>query len=194
MVDPNNNAISTEQVWKLLSERLRGFIRQRVSDEQIVEDILQETFVRIHKKLGEFKDKRRLTSWVFQIARNLVTDHYRAKVLGTVSIVEDLEANDDVDENLNELVAGWLPRMIEQLPKDYRHAVELYELKGVPQQAIADRLGISLSGAKSRIQRGRQKLKVLLLDCCSFERDVRGNVVGFARNRPDSDCNGTCKK
>ena len=193
MVESNNNAVSTERVWTLLSERLRGFIRQRVSDEQLVEDILQETVVRIHKKLGEFRDKRRLTSWVFQIARNLVIDHYRSKSIVAASFVEYLESSNDADENLNELVAGWLPRMIEQLPENYRQAVELYELKGVPQQAIADQLGISLSGAKSRIQRGRQKLKALLLDCCSFEKDVRGNVVGFARNHPDSDCSGTCK-
>ena len=85
--------------------------------------------------------------------------------------------------------AGWLPFMIAELPDAYREAVELYELKGVSQQEIADRLGISLSGAKSRVQRGRKKLKSLLSDCCSFEKDRRGNLIGFKRNSPD-DCTG----
>ena len=72
--------------------------------------------------------------------------------------------------------------MIESLPEPYGDAVRLYELDGLPQQAIADRLGLSLSGAKSRVQRGREKLKEQLFACCSFQRDRRGNVIGYTRN------------
>ena len=75
--------------------------------------------------------------------------------------------------------------MIAQLPDPYREAVELYELKGMPQQDIADKLGLSLSGAKSRVQRGREKLKSLLFSCCSFEQDRRGNIIGYERKNPD---------
>ena len=74
-----NQSISTEQVWRLLSDKLRSFLLQRVSDEQVAEDLLQETFVRIHSKLGEIDDAQRINAWVFQIARNLVVDHYRLK-------------------------------------------------------------------------------------------------------------------
>lgn len=147
------------------------------------QNLLQETFLRIHGKLDGTDDNQRITPWVFQIARNLVIDHYRSKSRVATDRADDLEARVDEEENLNKRVTGWIPEMISQLPDEYREAIELYELKGIPQQQIADQLGISLSGAKSRVQRGRAKLKSLLFDCCSFERDRRGNIIGYEQNR-----------
>ena len=81
-----NNSTTTEEVWKLLSAKLRGFLLHRVSDDQVADDLLQETFIRIHCKLGDIDDMQRITSWVFQIARNLVIDHYRSQSrIATVS-------------------------------------------------------------------------------------------------------------
>ena len=71
-----------------------------------------------------------------------------------------------------------MDEMVRSLPDGYREAVQLAEVEGLPQQAVADRLGLSLSGAKSRIQRGRAMLKDVLQRCCSFELDVRGRVMG----------------
>lgn len=182
-----SDVISTEQIWKQLSTKLRLFFLKRVSNEQAAEDLLQETFLRIHRRLGDVDDEKRLTSWVFQIARNLVVDHYRAKGKSLeVSMSHDPEATPEEEENLNELVSSWFPKMISLLPEGYREAVELYELEKVPQQEIADRLSISLSGAKSRVQRGREKLKSILFDCCTFEKDVHGNIIAYAPNDPDS--------
>lgn len=181
----SHETISTEQIWELLSAKLRSFLLQRVSDRQVAEDLLQETFLRIHKKLDDIEDEQRMTAWVFQIARNLVTDHYRSKAHANLATVtEDIEIPTREEENLNEQVEGWLTTMIAQLPDSYRQAVEMYELEGMPQQQIADNLGISLSVAKSRVQRGREKLKSLLFDCCSFEQDRRGNIIGCVQNHP----------
>lgn len=192
----NDETISTEHIWELLSAKLRSFLLQRVSDPQVADDLLQETFLRIHKKLDDVSDEQRITSWVFQIARNLVIDHYRAKGREQATTMpDDVEAPTREQENFNELVEGWLPAMIAQLPDTYREAVELYELKEIPQQQIAEQLNISLSGAKSRVQRGRAKLKSLLLECCSFERDSHGNVIEYTKNSTgdcsicDEECN-----
>ena len=57
--------LSTEQVGTLLSEKLRSVLFQRVSDPQVAEDLLQETFLRIHQKLGDINDLQRITAWVF---------------------------------------------------------------------------------------------------------------------------------
>ena len=193
----NDKRISTEEIWELISAKLRNFILKRVSDEQIAEDLLQETFIRIHKKLGDLDDKQRITTWVFQIARNLVIDYYRSKAREATNVADDLEARTaEEEQNLNELVAAWLPKMVSKLPESYRDAVELYEFKGIPQQEIADKLGISLSGAKSRIQRGREKLKSMLFECCSFQKDRRGNVIGYVQNNPENcknGCDETCE-
>jgi len=182
--------MSTQQVWELLSDKLRGFLVRRVSDPQLAEDLLQETFLRIHQKVGDLDDQRRISAWVFQVARNLTIDHYRANAVHPETLSEQSAGPEADEENINPLVAGWLPEMIAQLPDTYRAAIELYELEGVSQQAIADRLGISLSGVKSRVQRGRAKLKSMLLDCCSFEQDRRGNIIAYKQNT-DEGC-GPC--
>lgn len=175
---------STQQVWERLSDRLRRFLRARVRDEATAEDLLQETFLRIHRGLGTLSDQERLGPWVFRIARNLVTDHYRARGQGGTEIGDaSVEATDD--ENLNDEVSGWLPAYVQGLPEPYREAVQLHELEGLKQTEIAERLGISLSAAKSRVQRGRQKVKQMLEDCCAFDIDRRGNVLGY---EPRQDC------
>ena len=120
----DNNSISTEKIWELLSLKLKYFFLKRVSDEQIAEDLLQETFIHIHKKLDDFDNTKRLTPWVFQIARNLVIDHYRSKSRESAELADELEASADEDEhNLNELVSGWLSKMVSKLPDTYREAV-----------------------------------------------------------------------
>ncbi len=189
-----NETVTTEQLWEALSAKLKSFLLQRVSDHQVAEDLLQDTFLRIHNKLNDIEDEQRITAWVFQIARNLIIDHYRSKARLAAAMLQDLETPTEEEDNLNEKVEGWLPTMIAQLPDSYREAVELYELKGMPQQQIADTLGISLSSAKSRVQRGREKLKTLLFDCCSFEQDRRGNIIGCVPNNPggNPDCDEGC--
>jgi len=173
--------IQTEAVWELLSAKLKSFIRSRVENEAAAEDILQETFLRIHQRIATLGDEQRIEAWVFQIARNLITDHYRARSRTRRDLPLESEppqppAGPEAS-NRNEEIAGWLPAAIENLPDRYRDAVNLYELQGVSQAEIAERLGISLSGAKSRVQRGREKLKQVLDRCCRFDLDRRGNVL-----------------
>ncbi|MFG0266525.1 MAG: RNA polymerase sigma factor SigZ [Rhodopirellula sp. JB055] len=176
-------------MWRLFGDQLRAFLMQRAPNAQVAEDLLQETFVRIHTKLDEVEDQQRIRSWVFQIARNLVIDHYRAKSREAAALADEIAADDQTEESLEEVVIGWLPKMLEQLPAEHREAIKLYEIEGLSQQEIADRLGLSLSGAKSRVQRGRTKLKQVLFDCCSFEHDRRGNLIGYQRNH-ESDSPG----
>lgn len=175
---------STERIWELLSDRLRGLLVRRVSDPQLAEDLLQETFLRIHQKIGGLDDAGQVSAWVFRIANNLVIDHYRSRKEGDGAAADQAAAPPDENQNLNRFVAGWLPEFIAALPEPYREATGLYELERVPQQEIADRLGLSLSGAKSRIQRGRAKLRSMLQACCSFEQDRRGNIIDCKQNAP----------
>ena len=164
----------------------------RVSDEQVALDPLQEAFLRIHAKLDTVQDQQRLESWVFQIARNLVVDYYRSNPNSTIPLDTSAGAVSTDSGNLNEEVLGWIPAAVKRLPENYREAVRLYELEGMTHPQIADRLGISLSGAKSRVQRGRRKLKEMLYDCCSFELDRYGNVLDYEPGGGGSCC-GFCE-
>src|SRR5262245_28425016 len=171
---------STEAVWSHLSSDLWRFIRRRVADDHAADDLLQETFVRVHRNIGTLQEADRLAAWVYRIARNVIHDHHRLAARPTLALADD--PVDEADERVGCLrgrECEWLEEMVRQLPDGYREAVQLSEVEGLPQQEAADRLGLSLSGAKSRIQRGRVMLKGVLERCCHFELDRRGNVMGY---------------
>jgi RNA polymerase sigma-70 factor (ECF subfamily) len=167
-----------------MSTDLRRFIRRRVSDDHVADDLLQETFVRIHRSITSLKEVDRLAAWVYRIARNVIQDHYR-KGPAHVAVLTDAEPSpDDRRYRLRERAGQWLEEMIRQLPSKYGEAVQWSELEGLSQQEVADRLGLTLSGAKSRIQRGRAMLKEELERCCFFHFDRRGRLMD-CDPRPD---------
>lgn len=159
------DAIASENVWNALSADLRGFLRSRVPSDSDADDLLQDVFVRVYENIGSLPQAGRVQSWVYQIARNTVTDFYRRRTPRAADSVEDvIEPHVEVESggNKNRAVGAWLSLMIDVLPQTLRHAVRMYEIEGLSQSEIACRLGISLSGAKPRVQHGRQRLEELL--------------------------------
>lgn len=132
--------------------------------------------------------QEKVGSWLYQIARHVITDHYRSQSSkATTTLPDDLAerliAPEDDEEN--EVVQSLLPcilPLVQRLPWPYRQALLLTEVEGMTQKDLAKRLGLSFSGAKSRVQRARDKLRELLLDCCHFEFDRRGNIIDYAPN------------
>src|SRR5262245_41868323 len=121
---------STEAVWSHLSSDLRRYIRRRVSDDHVAEDLLQETFVRVHCHIGTLQEMDRLAAWVYQVARNVIHDHHRKATNSTVTLA-DTDPTDDAEDhlcNLRRQAAGWLDEMIRSLPEGYREAVRLAEI------------------------------------------------------------------
>ncbi len=164
-----------EQIWIELADKLRGFIRRRISNDAEAEDILQDVFLKIVRRAEDLPAPTKLQGWIFLIARNAIIDHYRTRK-ETVAVPETLAAEAATAPEEAEGLNASLRRMIGSLPEPYREAILLTEIEGVPQVALARRLGISVSGAKSRVQRGRRMLKKMLLDCCQFEFDRRGGI------------------
>ncbi|MCL4788324.1 MAG: RNA polymerase sigma factor SigZ [Verrucomicrobia bacterium] len=165
-----------EHIWHEFADRLREFIRRRVADPHTAEDILQDVFVKIQARLNRLKDPAKLQSWIYLIARNAIIDHYRTRK-ETVEVPETLAAETEpADGEMEDLKASFR-RMIYSLPEPYREALVMTEFEGLTQPQLAERLGISLSGAKSRVQRGRAQLTQMLHDCCTFEFDRRGKVI-----------------
>ena len=172
---------STESLWTHLSADLRRFIRRRVPDDHVADDLLQETFLRVHRHLPALADADRVAAWVYRIARNVVSDHHRKAATPVVALA-DTDPVDEAEDCRDELRcrgAGWMEEMIRSLPEGHREAVRLAEIEGLSQQEVADRLGLSLSGAKSRVQRGRAMLKGALEECCHFEIAGRGRVMDY---------------
>lgn len=171
----------TQEIWEHFSAKLKGFLRSRLPDEAAVDDALQDVFFKVHTNIHRLRDEERIQSWLFQIARNAIADHYRRR---PEVQLDDLDAATEVpctepEENAEQRLASSLLEMIDELPPRYREAVRLTEIEGLTQAEMASRLDVSLSGGKSRVQRGREKLKEMLLDCCHIDFDRHGIVIGY---------------
>lgn len=161
---------------------LRRYVARRAPAAE-VEDLVQDVLLRMHERAGELRDETRLAGWALRIAASVVADRHRRRRPEEPHAEPPAEAapEGEAPENLNELVAGWLPPMLALLPAEYEEALQLVDVEGLGQKEYAERVGLSLSGAKSRVQRGRRMLEEILLACCEVETDPRGNVIGYER-------------
>lgn len=169
---------------------LKKFISKRVSSPQDAEDILQEVYYKIYKSIDRLNDPSKVNAWIFQIARNAIHDYYRARrqeePFAQPPEAEEIRA----DSNDNKEIAGCLKAMIDHLPEKDREAIILTKYKGLTQKQLGETLGLSYSGAKSRVQRAQNRLRKMLCECCSLEFDRRGNIVEYklkAKSNPFCD-------
>lgn len=171
--------MSIEEIWNVYHEPLQRFIRYRVPNPSEAEDLLQTVFVKINTQLGKLKNADKMESWIYRIARTTIADYYRAlKRLEKLELSVPSPAEHEAD-NFTLEASQCIRETMRRLPAKYAEALELSEFQGLSQKEISERLGLSYSGTKSRIQRGRQQLKGLLLGCCHIESDRYGNIVDF---------------
>ena len=189
--------LSTEDIWEQFSQRLKLFIAKRVDSEHDAEDILQEVFAKIHANLPNLKGQEKITAWVHQITRNTIIDFYRRQGragMQTSEMPRDFPEEVPIDDAAEDIVLC-LKRMIDDLPEKYRQAITLTEYDGLSQREVSEQLGLSLSGAKSRVQRSRGKLKDMLLECCHFEFDRRGHIIDYqSKESPCKYCPDSCSE
>jgi len=188
----------TERIWNDFHAGLRAFISRRVDRPADVDDILQEVFLRIHRRVASLSHAERLVAWLFEVTRNAVADFYRSaarqrELPAGAAPESDGPASEEEAERQRAELSRCLGPMVQRLPANYREAITLVELEGLTQRAAAERLGLSLSGAKSRVQRGRERLRLLLEDCCRIDLDGAGRIAGYkARDRDSCSTPGAC--
>ena len=169
----------SEKVWHEYHAKLKAFIKSKISDVAAADDVLQNVFLKMHKGLPALQDRTKLQSWLYQIARNVISDYYRS-LKPAVDIQEFLpQPGTDPNEKTTRELSECLRPMIEQLPENYREAIILSEIEGLTQKEVSRVQGISASGAKSRVQRGRALLKEMLIDCCRLEFDHKGRLCDY---------------
>ncbi|HET9956259.1 MAG TPA: sigma-70 family RNA polymerase sigma factor [Polyangiaceae bacterium] len=178
-----------------LEERLRPFVSRRVPSCD-VEDVLQEVFVRMQAALPALRNEDLLVPWLYRIAKSAIGDSHRrrlraprlehdSEVLEEGSLGLDRESNEPSD--LEQELSSYMVTFIAKVPSPYREALTLTEIEGLTQRAAADALGVSLSAMKTRVQRGREKLREELESCCRIATDARGRVIDCVPRDP-SDC------
>ena len=196
----SDNTLDTEMLWRQFSGHVRSFIRSRVSNDAEAEDVLQDIFIRIHKGIGNLRNEDRVQSWVFGIARRALADYYRKtgrdkeepagaeiKTGGDDDPALDLNKFEG-EHSVHEEVLSWLIPMIDELPAKYGKPLKMADVDGKTQQEVADHFGLSLSGAKSRVQRARQKLGKVLAACCEVEFGDEGRAVAYRKIKKDESC------
>jgi RNA polymerase sigma-70 factor (ECF subfamily) len=182
---------STEQMWREMLPQLRTFVRRRIADPNRADDLVSEILLRIHQSIGSLDDQERLPNWVFRIARNAIIDEYRRagrsreQLTATLHDEPAADSEDEDDAGAVRELSACLRPMLNGLPAEQRVALEMIDLDGMTQADAAERAGVSLSGMKSRVQRGRRRLAELLGQCCALTLDGRGVPMDY---EPPSGC------
>ena len=170
-----------DQIWSDYGQALRGFLRARVSDPDDVEDLLQEIMIRTHRNLAGLREDTKLRAWIYQIARNVVIDHYRKAGKGADLQADDLWYHDPDPATARDDLAACIAPMVRALPPEYAEVLTAVDLEGQAQKDYAAARGMPYSTLKSQVQSARKQLRGLFENCCRFSFDTRGGVSDYER-------------
>lgn len=165
-------------VFLQYEEQLKGFIRKRIADEDDSKDLLQQVLLKLYRHCEKLPEVENMQAWMYRITRNALNDYFK-EAARRGRIGEEKEIVEVQEQSLQKEVSEYIRPMIALLPLKYAKPLIMSDLEGIPQQEVADRLGLSLSGAKSRIQRAREKLREIIIECCLLELDRNGKLLSL---------------
>lgn len=207
-----------QQLWDKNKAHLKHFIRANVREKADTDDILQETYLQGLSQFPTLREKEKFSAWIFTISRNFMNHYFRNRNKFSAHSEAEWESISEnpvflqEERNLSDLAEQCLAKIgdyadilngnithihqlmiaqfadFEKVSIDYIEAWVECDVKKTPQQIFADKKGISLSAAKSRVQRAREKIKNVLMNCCFFEFDVRGSVVNYTPLKAENKC------
>lgn len=165
--------METQRIFNNFSEQLYFFILKKVRNKDIANDVFQNTFLKIHKNLSKLEKEEKAKAWVFQIARNEVINHFNKESV----YVEKSDVNKGIPLQKYQYICCF-DKFINDLPEIYRQVIELIYIKGLKQKDVVKELGISLENVKIRIKRAKDILKKKFNECCKYEFDKKGKLIG----------------
>ena len=179
-------------IYKEFNQQLLGYVKSKIASKEDAEDILQNVFVKISTNINNLAAEEKLKNWVFTITRNAIIDYYRINASKRKTSVDN-----GIDENISELqdddptkgLDQCMNTMINLLPDEYREIILDAEIKGIRQKDLVNKYGLAYPSVRSRVQRGRERLKQLFYNCCHIETDKHGNVLEAQRR---TGCEGPC--
>lgn len=176
--------------WTSITGDLRRYVARRVPAGEI-EDVVQDVLLRVVASKDALSEDRPLSPWVQAVARNAVVDRHRKRAASPPAPAPAVDAERLTIEAQSEaqrtLLGIWLRVAVDELPEPYREAVHRVDVLGEPQSEVADALQLPYSTIKSRVQRGRAKLRDSFFRCCDAELDAQGRVE-TVRSRDDCPC------
>jgi RNA polymerase sigma-70 factor, ECF subfamily len=191
---------ASDHEWSRLRTDVGRLVAHRLPTSADVEDVVQDVLLRVWRHGDELRDDERFGAWLSRVAYTAAADHMRDRQRHPVPR-HPSDASTETEETAlhgagsgseaKDLIAAVLRPFVDRLPDTYREAVMLSELDGLPHAVVAERLGLSVSGVKSRVQRGRAQVRAMLERCCEIALDARGAPVS-CELRPDGDAPAGC--
>ena len=168
--------------WTQHTPELRGWLRHRLGNPAEADDVLQDLFLKALRQGDRFCSVHNARAWLFEVARNTLADRLRV-ARATVELPDDLAAPAEETDTVDALTAC-LPRVLSELSAEDREAITLCDLQGMAQADYAAAAGLSLSAAKSRVQRARLRLRERMTQGCQVQMDAVGHVSDFVPRPP----------
>ena len=172
--------MSIEQIISKFRKELFGYVRKYIKDEDAAKDVHQEILIKIFTHYQSLKNRERLKPWIYRIARNSITDHFRRNKTFFSDLPENIGDYEIPKTSEDELIPCIKP-FLKQLKPSYQEALAFTDLGNNTQKELAEKLNISYSGAKSRVQRARLQLRTLFEQCCQIEADKYGSILSVTQ-------------
>jgi RNA polymerase sigma-70 factor (ECF subfamily) len=174
-----DNTHDSALIWEEFSGRVRSHLLKKLRNKADADDLLQEIFMKIHAHLPHLRERKKLSSWLYRITENTLNDYYRKSPGREKEFDENRPANGNADrDDPLSGIEGCLEAFIERLPEKYRKPLVMSDVEGKSQKEIAEEMGISYSGLKSRVQRGREMIKEMFIECCKLSVGTDGKLKG----------------
>ena len=151
---------------------LLGYLAKFLGDPRLAEDLAQEAFLQLFRKIGSFRGESAFSTWLHRLSVNVVLMQLRKKGLNQVSLDEMMEPQQDDGPKKDfgardNVLAGSIDRVnlercIESLPPGYRTVFVLHDIEGYEHNEIAEMMGCSIGNSKSQLHKARMKLRDLL--------------------------------
>lgn len=190
MTEPSRSDVWSEEgaQWDEVIGILRSYVAKRVPADS-VDDVVAEIMLKLVEHRDGFDAAMNPVAWVRRVAANTIADRYRRreaerKAIAQMEVNAEIEAAAEEEPSSFGDIARCIEPFMRRLPPPYGEALRLTEFEGLSQADAAKRAGLSVSGMKSRVQRGRRKLKEALQNCCDFDLDVRGRIMDHRRRAP----------
>ena len=167
--------MQTQEVYQTYGNALYFFILKKVKDKEVANDILQNSFLKIHKNLARLKDTQKVRAWVFQIARNELANYFDEEAKYVSPQGPDNQTQETYIDN-----CCCFDRFMDQLPESYKEVIQLVYVKGNKQHQAAKTLGLSLPNVKAVIRKSKAMLKEQFMNCCNYKLNSKGKLVGEA--------------
>lgn len=165
-------------IWTDFHKELKAFIFRKIRNSADTDDLLQDVFIKIMRNIDKVNQAENVRHYLYGIVRNAVYDYFRNKKQMMVNTELDEKMTAEDIQILNATIGECCVKpFINKLPAHYREALLITEFQDISQKELAEKLNISYSGAKSRVQRGKEKLKEMILGCCAYQSDKYGNLL-----------------